>query len=71
MNYLSPFFINFYLGMGLLTEAEKQKFPLERKIARLNDKGVLGNDKVVSNKDDIEPTLPLAKVNMSENDIEE
>ncbi|OAE20310.1 hypothetical protein AXG93_1084s1020 [Marchantia polymorpha subsp. ruderalis] len=28
-NYLSPFVINFYRGMELLTDAEKKKFPLQ------------------------------------------
>ncbi|OAE32873.1 hypothetical protein AXG93_3052s1030 [Marchantia polymorpha subsp. ruderalis] len=43
MNYMSPFFINFYRGMGLLTEAKKQKFLLKREIAESDDKGVLGD----------------------------
>lgn len=42
MIYLSPFFIDFYQGMKLLTEKENKKFPLKSKIVGTKDKGALG-----------------------------
>ncbi|OAE35031.1 hypothetical protein AXG93_3104s1110 [Marchantia polymorpha subsp. ruderalis] len=41
---MSPFFINFYKGMGLLTAAEQKRFPLERESA--NDEATLGDNEV-------------------------
>lgn len=69
MNFLPPFFINFYRGMGLLIEEKNQKFSLEREIVGSEDEEVLGNNKVFSDDDDVEPALPLAEVDMSKDDI--
>ncbi|OAE31884.1 hypothetical protein AXG93_2834s1150 [Marchantia polymorpha subsp. ruderalis] len=71
MNYLSPFFINFYRGMGLLTEAEKRKFPLEKEIAGSDDESVSGDNEVVNDENNIEHALPSAEVDKSKDDIEE
>ncbi|OAE31345.1 hypothetical protein AXG93_4510s1210 [Marchantia polymorpha subsp. ruderalis] len=71
MNYLYPFFINFYRGIGLLTKEENLKFLLEIKIVGLEYEEVLEGNEVVSDDDDVEPTLPLAKDDMSDEDIEE
>ncbi|OAE32299.1 hypothetical protein AXG93_2190s1190 [Marchantia polymorpha subsp. ruderalis] len=55
---------------GIVDEAEKQKFPLEREIAGSNDKGVLECNKVVTD-DDIDLILHSTKVDKSEDDIDE
>ncbi|OAE28897.1 hypothetical protein AXG93_2255s1300 [Marchantia polymorpha subsp. ruderalis] len=69
VNYLSPFFINFYRGMGVLTSAELKKFPLERKIA--GDEGELGDNEVSSEEYNIASTPPSIKADKLENDIKE
>lgn len=57
--------------MGLLTEAEKRKFPLEREIAGSDDESVPGDNEVVSDEDNIEHALSSAEVDKSKDDIEE
>ncbi|OAE31248.1 hypothetical protein AXG93_1962s1050 [Marchantia polymorpha subsp. ruderalis] len=69
MNYLSPLFINFYQGMGLLSAAEQKRFLFERKI--VDDEGMLGVNEVASEKDNIAHAPPSTEANKSEDDIEE
>ncbi|OAE31241.1 hypothetical protein AXG93_2356s1060 [Marchantia polymorpha subsp. ruderalis] len=57
--------------MELLTEGENQEFLLEREIVGLEYEGVLRENEVVSDDDDVEPAQPLDKVDMSDDDIEE
>ncbi|OAE22649.1 hypothetical protein AXG93_328s1010 [Marchantia polymorpha subsp. ruderalis] len=61
VDYLSPFFINFYKGIDLLIAAKQKRFPLE--IETVNDKQTLGGNEVVSEEDDTALALPLTKAN--------
>lgn len=36
INHMTPFLVNFYCGMGLLTKNEESRFPKERKILKLD-----------------------------------
>ncbi|OAE19797.1 hypothetical protein AXG93_1995s1020 [Marchantia polymorpha subsp. ruderalis] len=69
VNYLLPFFINFYRGMRLLTGAEQKKFLLEMEIA--DAKGAVGGNEVACEEDNVAPALPLAEADKSEDKIEE
>ncbi|OAE33586.1 hypothetical protein AXG93_978s1000 [Marchantia polymorpha subsp. ruderalis] len=69
VNYVFPFFINFYREMGLLTTAEQKKFLLKREIA--DDKGALEGNEVASEENDIALALPSAEADKSENEINE
>lgn len=69
MNYLSPFFINFYRGMMLLTISEQKKFPLEREIAA--DEVALGGNEIANEEDDIALALTLAEVKKLKDEIKE
>lgn len=66
-----PVLHNFYQALGLLTEEENQKFPLEREIVGLEDEGALGAHEVVNDDDEFELARSLAEVDMSDDEIEE
>ncbi|OAE28895.1 hypothetical protein AXG93_2255s1280 [Marchantia polymorpha subsp. ruderalis] len=69
MQIMRPFFINFYRGMGLLTAAKQEKFLLEREIA--DDKGVLRDNEVANEENNIEPASSSVEVDKLKDDIVE
>ncbi|OAE22841.1 hypothetical protein AXG93_2100s1010 [Marchantia polymorpha subsp. ruderalis] len=68
MYYLSPIFINFYRGMGLLTTVEQKQFLLETKV--VNDEETLGDNEVASEKYDSLLALPSVKDDKLEDKVE-
>ncbi|OAE23960.1 hypothetical protein AXG93_2836s1000 [Marchantia polymorpha subsp. ruderalis] len=69
VNYLSPFFINYYQRMGLVIVAEQKRFPLETETT--DDEEALGANEVASEEDDIALALSLVNVDKSEDVIKE